>query len=333
MKFSQLFIKRPIFAAVLSVLILIVGGLAYVSLPTSQFPDVAPPTIEVVASYPGANAKTLSETVAAPIEKEINGVEDMIYMTSQSSADGRVIVQIAFKLGTDLDKAQVQVQNRVAIAEPRLPESVRRLGVTTRQVSPDMLMVINLYSPEETYDQTYMANYAVLQLRDELARIKGIGDIQLFGAAEYAMRIWLDPDKIASLDLTAAEVVAALRAQNVQIAGGTLNTLPSGNQSAFEINIQTQGKLVSPQQFEDVIIKDNDGRIVRLKDIGRAELGAQNYTTRGYLGKKPAIAMPVFQQPGGNALETAHEIQEKMKTLSERFPEDLKYDIAYNPTK
>ena len=333
MKFSQLFIKRPIFAAVLSVLILIVGGLAYVSLPTSQFPDVAPPTIEVVASYPGANAKTLSETVAAPIEKEINGVEDMIYMTSQSSADGRVIVQIAFKLGTDLDKAQVQVQNRVAIAEPRLPESVRRLGVTTRKVSPDMLMVINLYSPEETYDQTYMANYAVLQLRDELARIKGIGDIQLFGAAEYAMRIWLDPDKIASLDLTAAEVVAALRAQNVQIAGGTLNTLPSGNQSAFEINIQTQGKLVSPQQFEDVIIKDNDGRIVRLKDIGRAELGAQNYTTRGYLGKKPAIAMPVFQQPGGNALETAHEIQEKMKTLSERFPEDLNYDIAYNPTK
>ena len=333
MKFSQIFIKRPIFAAVLSVLILIVGGLAYVSLPTSQFPDVAPPTIEVVASYPGANAKTLSETVAAPIEKEINGVEDMIYMTSQSSADGRVIVQIAFKLGTDLDKAQVQVQNRVAIAEPRLPESVRRLGVTTRKVSPDMLMVINLYSPEETYDQTYMANYAVLQLRDELARIKGIGDIQLFGAAEYAMRIWLDPDKIASLDLTAAEVVAALRAQNVQIAGGTLNTLPSGNQSAFEINIQTQGKLVSPQQFEDVIIKDNDGRIVRLKDIGRAELGAQNYTTRGYLGKKPAIAMPVFQQPGGNALETAHEIQEKMKTLSERFPEDLNYDIAYNPTK
>ncbi len=314
-------------------LILIIGGLAYISLPTSQFPDVAPPTIEVVATYPGANAKTLSETVAAPIEKEINGVEDMIYMTSQSSADGRVIVQIAFKLGTDLDKAQVQVQNRVAIAEPRLPESVRRLGVTTRKVSPDMLMVINLYSPKQTYDQTYMANYAVLQLRDELARIKGIGDIQLFGAAEYAMRIWLDPDKIASLDLTAAEVVAALRAQNVQIAGGTLNTLPSGNQSAFEINIQTQGKLVSPEQFENVIIKDNDGRIVRLKDVGRAELGAQNYTTRGYLGKKPAIAMPIFQQPGGNALETAQEIQDKMKTLSTRFPEDLNYEIAYNPTK
>jgi len=334
MKFSHLFIKRPIFAAVLSVLILIVGGLAYVSLPTSQFPDVAPPTIEVVAAYPGANAKTLSETVAAPIEKEVNGVEDMIYMTSQSSADGRVIVRIAFKLGTDLDKAQVQVQNRVAIAEPRLPESVRRLGITTKKVSPDILMVINLYSPDETYDQTYMGNYAVLQLKDELARIKGIGDIQLFGAAEYAMRIWLDPDKIANVNLTAAEVVAALRAQNVQIASGTLNSLPSGGQTAFEVNIQTQGKLVSTEEFENVIIRaDNSGRIVRLKDIGRAELGAQNYTTRGYLGKKPAIAMPVFQQPGGNALETAGEIQDKMESLSKNFPQDLKYEIAYNPTK
>ncbi|MGS2740430.1 efflux RND transporter permease subunit [Sinomicrobium sp. M5D2P17] len=333
MKFSHTFIKRPIFAAVLSILILIVGGLAYVSLPTSQFPDVAPPTVEVVATYPGANATTLSQTVAAPLEKEINGVEDMIYMTSQSSSDGRVTLQIAFELGTDLDKAQVQVQNRVAIAEPRLPESVRRLGITTKKISPDILMVINLYSPNDTYDQIYMGNYAVLQLKDELARIKGIGDIQLFGAAEYAMRIWLDPDKIATLDITAAEVVASLREQNVQIASGTLNTLPSGSQTAFEINIQTQGKLISTEQFENVIIKAEDnGRIVRLKDIGRAELGAQNYTTRGYLGKKPAIALPVFQQPGGNALETSREIQDKMKELSKNFPEDLEYDIAYNPT-
>ncbi|HET8735957.1 MAG TPA: multidrug efflux RND transporter permease subunit [Pricia sp.] len=334
MKFSHIFIKRPIFAAVLSVLILIVGGLAYVSLPTSQFPDVAPPTIEVVATYPGANAKTLSETVAAPLEKEINGVEDIIYMTSQSSADGRVIVQVVFDLGTDLDKAQVQVQNRVAIAAPRLPESVRRLGITTKKVSPNMLMVVNMYSPDNTYDQTYMGNYAVLQLKDELARIKGIGDIQIFGGAEYAMRIWLDPDKIANLDITAGEVVAALRAQNVQIAGGTLNSLPSGSQTAFEVNIQTQGKLVSTEQFENVIVKSGEnGRIVRLKDVGRAELGAQNYATRGYLGKKPAIAMPIFQQPGGNALETAGKIQEKMEELSKNFPEDLKYEIAYNPTE
>lgn len=334
MRFSHIFIKRPIFAAVLSILILIVGGLAYVSLPVSQFPDVAPPTVEVVALYPGANAKTLSETVAAPLEKEINGVEGMLYMTSQSSADGRVVLQIAFELGTDLDRAQVQVQNRVAIAEPRLPESARRLGITTKKISPDILLVVNMYSPNKTYDQTYMGNYATLQLKDELARIKGIGDIQIFGAAEYAMRIWLDPDKIANLDMTAGEVVAALRSQNVQIASGTLNTLPSGSQSAFEINIQTQGKLVTTEQFENVIIKsDGDGRIVQLKDIGRVELGAQNYATKGYLGKEPAIAMPIFQQPGGNALETSAEIKSKMVELSKNFPEDLEYKIAYNPTE
>ncbi len=334
MKFSHLFIKRPIFAAVLSVLILIVGGLAYFSLPVSQFPEVAPPTVEVVAVYPGANAKTLSETVAAPLEKEINGVEGMIYMTSQSSADGRVVLQIAFELGTDLDKAQVQVQNRVAIAEPRLPESARRLGITTKKISPDILLVVNMYSPNKTYDQTYLGNYATLQLKDELARITGIGDIQIFGAAEYAMRIWLDPDKIANLDMTAGEVVAALRAQNVQIASGTLNTLPSGSQSAFEINIQTQGKLITTEQFENVIVKSGgDGRIVQLKDIGRVELGAQNYATKGYLGKDPAVAMPIFQQPGGNALETSAEIQAKMKELSKNFPADLEYKIAYNPTE
>ena len=333
MKFSHIFIKRPIFSAVLSVLIIIVGGLAYIALPTSQFPDVAPPTIEVVAVYPGANAKTLSESVAGPLEKEINGVEDMIYMTSQSSADGRVSVQVAFELGTDLDKAQVQVQNRVAIAEPRLPESVKRLGVTTKKVSPDMLMVINLYSPDQTYDQTYMANYAVLQIKDELARIKGIGEILPFGGAEYAMRIWLDPDKIAKFDINATEVVAALRAQNVQLASGTLNTLPSGSQSAFEISIQAQSKLVSIEQFENVIIKsEENGRIVQLKDIGRAELGAQNYSTRGYLGKQRSIAMTIFQQPGSNALETAGEIQKRMEELSKNFPQDLEYEIAYNPT-
>ncbi|WP_299532497.1 efflux RND transporter permease subunit [Ulvibacterium sp.] len=334
MKFSHIFIQRPIFAAVLSILIVIVGGLAYVSLPVSQFPDVAPPTVQVVAAYPGANAQTLSETVATPLEQEINGVEGMIYMTSQSSADGLVTLQVAFELGTDLDRAQVQVQNRVAIAEPRLPESVRRLGITTNKVSPDILLVVNMYSPNKTYDQTYIGNYATLQMIDQIARIKGVGDIQIFGAAEYAMRIWLDPDRIANLDMTAGEVVAALRAQNVQIASGTLNTLPSGSQSAFEINIQTQGKLVTQEQFENIIIKaEENGRIVQLKDVGRVELGAQNYATKGYLGKDPAIAMPIYQQPGGNALETAAAIQDKVAELSENFPEDLEYKIAYNPTE
>lgn len=334
MKFSHIFINRPIFAAVLSILIIIVGGLAYVSLPVSQFPDVAPPTVQVVATYPGANAQTLSETVATPLEQEINGVEGMIYMTSQSSADGVVTLQVAFELGTDLDRAQVQVQNRVAIAAPRLPESVRRLGITTNKVSPDILLVVNMYSPNKTYDQTYIGNYATLQMIDQIARIKGVGDIQIFGAAEYAMRIWLDPDRIANLDMTAGEVVAALRAQNVQIASGTLNTLPSGSQSAFEVNIQTQGKLVTQEEFENIIIKaEENGRIVQLKDVGRVELGAQNYATKGYLGKDPAIAMPIFQQPGGNALETAAAIQEKVAELAQGFPEDLEYKIAYNPTE
>jgi len=334
MKFSHIFIQRPIFAAVLSILIIIVGALAYISLPVSQFPDVAPPTVQVVAVYPGANAQTLSETVATPLEQEINGVEGMVYMTSQSSADGVVTLQVAFELGTDLDRAQVQVQNRVAIAEPRLPESVRRLGITTNKVSPDILLVVNMYSPNKTYDQTYIGNYATLQMIDQIARIKGVGDIQIFGAAEYAMRIWLDPDRIANLDMTAGEVVAALRAQNVQIASGTLNTLPSGSQSAFEVNIQTQGKLVTQEQFENIIIKAGEnGRIVQLKDVGRVELGAQNYATKGYLGKDPAIAMPIYQQPGGNALETAAAIQAKVAELSADFPEDLEYKIAYNPTE
>lgn len=299
MKLSHIFIKRPIFAAVLSILVVIVGSLAYISLPVSQFPEVAPPTVEIVAAYPGASAKTLSETVATPLEQEINGVENMLYMTSQSSADGVVTIQVTFELGTDLDKAQVQVQNRVALAEPRLPESVRRLGVTTKKIAPDILMVVNMYSPNKTYDQIFIANYVTLQLKDQLSRIKGVGEIRIFGASEYAMRIWLDPDKIANIGMTAGEVVAALRSQNAQVASGTLNQLPSGSQTAFEVNIQTQGKLVQPEEFENIIVKTNgDGRIVRVKDIGRVALGAQNYATKGYLGKNPAIAMPIFQQPG-----------------------------------
>ncbi|MEO1050166.1 MAG: multidrug efflux RND transporter permease subunit [Bacteroidota bacterium] len=334
MKLSHIFIDRPIFAAVLSTLVLIVGGLAYVSLPVSQYPEVAPPTVEVVAVYPGANVETISKTVATPLEQEINGVEDMIYMTSQSTNDGVTTIRVTFELGTDLDKAQVQVQNRVAIAEPRLPETVRRLGVTTKKIAPDILLVVNMYSPGKTYDQTYIGNYATLRLKDEIARIKGVGDIRLFGASEYAMRIWLDPDKIASLDMSASEVLNALRSQNVQIASGTLNQLPSGDQAAFEVNIQTQGKLKTVEEFENIIIKAGEnGRVVQVKHIGRVELGAQNYVTKGYLGKDPAIALPIYQSPGSNAIETAEEIQAKMVELSKEFPEDLEYKIAYNPTE
>ncbi len=334
MNISHFFIDRPIFATVLSILAMIVGGLSYFSLPIEQYPQVAPPTIQVTATYPGANAETVANTVATPIEQEINGVEGMLYLLSQSTGDGRMQLTITFELGTDLDQAQVLVQNRVAIAEPRLPEEVRRLGVTTRKNSPDLMLVINMFSRDGTYDQTYIGNYAVLQLRDRLARIEGVGDIQLFGASEYAMRIWLDPDRAQILGLTAGDIVQALRSQNIQVASGTINQPPVPQQNAFEVNVQTQGRLIDPEQFENVVVKSGaDGQIVRLKDVGRVELGAQNYVTRGYLGEFPAVALPVFQRPGTNAVETADEILATMHELSQDFPQGLEYEIAYNPTE
>lgn len=334
MIFSHFFIDRPKFASVLAIITLIVGGLAYFTLPIEQYPQIAPPTIQVAATYPGANADIAAKTVATPLEQEINGIENMLYMSSQSTADGRVTITVTFKLGTDLDTAQVQVQNRVAIAEPRLPESVRRLGITTKKNSPDLMMVVNMYSPNGTYDQTYIANYVTLQVKDQLTRIDGVGDILVFGASQYSMRIWLDPDLVASIDMTASEVIAALRGQNIQVASGILNQAPVENgQTAFELSVQTRGRLIQPDEFENVIIKNTDGRIVRLRDVGRVELGAESYATRGYLGDKKAIALPIFQRPGSNALETAANIQNTMETLAASFPPDLAYDIAYNPTE
>ncbi len=334
MKIAHFFIDRPIFATVISIITIIVGTLAFVSLPIEQYPQVAPPTVEVSASYPGADAQTVAATVATPIEQEINGVEGMLYMLSQSTADGRMTLTITFKLGTDLDIAQVLVQNRVAIAVPRLPEEVRRLGVTTKKNSPDLMLVINMYSPDGTYDQTYIGNYAVLRIREKIRRIEGVGDIRIFGAAEYAMRVWLDPDLIQSFDMTAGEVLRALRSQNIQVASGTLNQAPQPQQYAFELNLRTQGRLIQPEQFENIVVKSGDnGRIVRLKDVGRVELGAQDYVTRGYLGKFPAVALPVFQRPETNALQTADEIIAMMQDLSKDFPPGLKYEIVYNPTE
>ncbi|WP_166424379.1 multidrug efflux RND transporter permease subunit [Paraglaciecola sp. 20A4] len=333
MNISHFFIDRPKFASVLAIIVLIIGSLAYFSLPIEQYPQIAPPTIQVAASYPGASAEVAAKTVATPLEQQINGVENMLYMSSQSTADGRVTITVTFKLGTDLDNAQVQVQNRVAIAEPRLPETVRRLGITTKKNSPDLMLVVNMYSPNGTYDQTYIANYASLQIRDQLSRIDGVGDILLFGASQYSMRVWLDPDVIASLDLTAAEVITALRGQNIQVASGTLNQAPvDAGQTAFELNVQTRGQLIEPEEFENVIIKNQDGKIVRLRDVGRVELGAESYTTRGYLGDKKAVAMPVFQRPGSNAIETADAIKAAMVEVGKNFPPDLTYKIAYNPT-
>lgn len=334
MNFSQFFISRPKFASVLAIMVLIIGGLAYQTLPIEQYPQVAPPTIQVTASYPGANAEIAAQTVATPLEQQINGVENMLYISSQSTADGNVSITVTFELGTDLDNAQVQVQNRVAIAEPRLPEPVRRIGVTTIKNSPDLMLVVNMFSPNGTYDQTYIANYVTLQVRDQLARIEGIGNILVFGASQYSMRIWLDPDRIASIDMTAGEVIKALQGQNIQVASGTLNKSPiTQGQTAFELSVQTQGRLIEPEEFANVIIKNTDGRIVRLKDVGRVELGAESYATRGYLGDKKAVAMPIFQRPGSNALETAEIIRQSMEKLSANFPPDLAYDIAYNPTE
>jgi hydrophobe/amphiphile efflux-1 (HAE1) family protein len=334
MNFSQFFISRPKFASVLAIIVLIIGSLAYQTLPVEQYPQVAPPTIQVTASYPGANAEIAAQTVATPLEQQINGVENMLYISSQSTADGNVSITVTFELGTDLDTAQVQVQNRVAIAEPRLPGPVRRIGVTTIKNSPDLMLVVNMFSPNGTYDQTYIANYVTLQVRDQLARIQGVGNILVFGASQYSMRIWLDPGRIASIEMTAAEVISALQGQNIQVASGTLNKSPvAQGQTAFELSVQTQGRLVEPEQFNNVIIKNTDGRVVRFKDVGRVELGAESYATRGYLGDKKAVAMPIFQRPGTNALETAATIRSIMQTLSADFPPDLAYDIAYNPTE
>ncbi len=333
MNFSHLFIDRPRFAVVISSFIIIFGLLSYFTLPVSQYPEIAPPQIQVRASYPGANAETIAATVATPLEQEINGVEDMIYMSSQATSDGAMTLSITFKQGTNVDMAQVLVQNRVTAALPRLPEEVQRRGVTTVKNSPDMLLVINLYSPNNTYDQNFIGNYASLEITDKLNRLDGIGSSRISGASDYSMRLWLDPERMASLSLTSNDVLQAVRAQNIQVAGGMLNQSPVPTQHAFELTVQTQGRLVNEQEFENIIVKTGEnGRLVRLKDVARVELGAESYITRGYLGSKPAISLLLFMRPGANALSTAALVKDTMKDLARYFPSDLKYDIAYNPT-
>jgi hydrophobe/amphiphile efflux-1 (HAE1) family protein len=334
MRFSRFFITRPIFAAVIAVAITIVGAIAYLALPVSQYPDIVPPTVTVTASYPGASAETVAETVATPIEQEINGVDNMLYQTSQSTADGKLAITVTFKIGTDLDAAQVLVQNRVAIAVPRLPEEVQRLGVVTKKTSPDFLMVVNLISPDDSLDRGYISNYALSQVRDRLARIDGVGDVQLFGSRDYSMRVWIDPGRAAALDLTAGEIVAALRAQNVQVAAGTLGAPPYAQANAFQLNVETQGRLTDPKQFGDVVVRtDPDGRQVRVRDVARVELGAQDYGSNTYLSGKPTVIVAVFQRPGSNALAAAEGVSAEMKALSAKFPKGLEYRVIYNPTE
>ncbi|MGB8274224.1 MAG: multidrug efflux RND transporter permease subunit [Alphaproteobacteria bacterium] len=334
MRFSHFFIDRPIFATVLSIVITLLGGLAYFALPVAQYPEVAPPTVVVSTSYPGASADVVSKTVATPLEQEINGVDNMIYMVSQATGDGFLSVTVAFAVGTNLDTAQVLVQNRVAVAQPRLPQEVQRIGVTVKKNSPDLLMVIHLSSPDDSRDRLYVSNYATLQVRDVLARIEGVGDVRVFGTRDYSMRIWIDPDKAAARGLTAGDVVAALRAQNVQVASGVVDQPPVPIQGAFQTPLQTQGRLDDPKQFENIIVKaTGDGRITRVRDVARVELAAQDYNANGYLDERAAVPIIIFQRPGSNALATAERIQTAMRTLSQTFPSGLRYDIVYDPTR
>lgn len=333
MRLSRFFIDRPIFAVVIAVLITLIGAISYTFLPVSQYPEVVPPTVTVAAVYPGASAETVADTVANPIEQEINGVEDMLYLSSQSTGDGRVTITVTFKPGTDLDAAQVLVQNRVAIATPRLPEEVQRLGIVTRKTTPDFLLVINLISPDNSLDREYISNYAQTRIKDRLTRIEGVSDVQMFGSRDLAMRVWLDPDRAATYGLTAGEIIAALRAQNVQVAAGTLG-IPPSNGDAFQMSVETQGRFTDPAQFEQVVIRtDSDGRQVRVGDVARVEIGADDYQTSAYLSGQASVVMPVFQTPGSNALASADAVQAEMDTLARDFPPGLEYRIVYNPTE
>jgi len=332
--FSYFFIDRPRFATVISILIIFIGAISYFTLPVAQFPEVAPPTVIVSTNYPGATPDTIAKTLAAPIEQEVNGIEDMLYMNSQSTADGTYRLTISFKLGTDLDKAQVLVQNRVALAEPRLPESVRRIGVTVQKSSPDLLLVVQMFSKDRTFDLSYISNYALLQVSEKLRRIDGVGEVRLFGAREYSMRVWLDPERMAFYQISADEVVAALRTQNVEIAAGTIGQEPLDQKVPFQINVTAQGRLTQKSEFEKVVVKTSDNnRLVRLADVARIELGALDYNVNAYLNGGPTLALPIFQRPGTNALETSTAIRETMEELEKDFPEGLEYDIIYDPTQ
>jgi hydrophobe/amphiphile efflux-1 (HAE1) family protein len=333
MRFSRFFIDRPIFAAVLSIVIFTAGLIAIFLLPVSEYPEVVPPTITVRAVYPGANPTVLAQTVATPLEEAVNGVENMLYMSSQATADGVLNLTVTFKIGTDVDLAQVQVQNRVNQALPRLPEDVRRLGVTTEKRSPDLTMVVHLVSPDGRYDPVYLRNYAVLQVRDQLQRIPGAGQVAVFGAGDYAMRVWLDPEKVAARNLSAADVVNAIREQNLQVAAGVVGAQPMPIPVAYQFTVNARGRLVDEQEFGDIIVKTGeDGEITRLRDVARLELAAGDYGMRSLLDNKPAVAIAIFQAPGSNALALSSAVRAKMAELKQQFPEGVDYAVVYDPT-
>lgn len=331
--FSGFFIRRPIFACVLSIVIVIVGLVAARTLPIDRYPEISPPTVRVTANYPGANAKVLAETVAQPIEEQINGVEGMLYMSSTSTNSGVYSLTVTFEIGTDLDMAQVMVQNRVAVAEPSLPEEVRRLGITTRKQSTNILQFISLISPDESLDTTFLSNYATLRIKDELSRVKGVGDVQVFGARDYSMRVWLDPDKLRVRGLATTDVVGALQEQNVQVAAGQIGEPPAPSGQSFQYTINTKGRLRSAEEFEQVVVKTGaGGKLTRLRDVARVELGAKTYADFAQLRGKPAVAIGIYQLPGSNALEVASLVEAKMEELAASFPKGMSYVVPFDTT-
>ena len=333
MRISHFFIDRPIFACVLSIVFVILGAVAYARLPVAQYPEIAPPIINVTGQYPGASADIVASTVVAPIEEQINGVENMLYMSSNSTADGRFSIAVSFDLGTNLDIAQVQVQNRVAIAQPRLPADVRLVGVTVTKSSPDLMLVVHLYSHDKSRDALFISNYATLEIKDALTRIEGVGSITVFGSRDYAMRVWLDPDRLQSLGLTAGDVTLAMQGQNIQVASGVLNQPPVDRPGAFQVAVKTLGRLADPEEFGSIVVKQSAAAVVRLRDVAKIELAALDYSSNSYLNVEPAVALAVFQRPGSNALSTSETIRATMEELSKRFPPGLTHTIIYDPTQ
>jgi len=330
--FSRFFIERPILANVIAIVIMLIGVVALFQLPVSQYPEITPPTVQVTTSYPGASARIVADTVALPIEQQVNGVENMLYMQSYSSSDGSYKLIVTFEVGTDLDFAQVLVQNRVAIAMASLPPEVQMQGVTTKKVSTAILQVVSLTSPNNRYDSLYMSNYALINLKDVISRLPGVGDVMIFGIGSYSMRIWLDPHTLEALHITTSDVINAVQGQNIQVAAGQVGSPPAPSSQSFQFTVNVQGRLDEVAQYENIIVKSQageGGRIVRIKDIARVDLGAQTYSQ--YCGKNgnPSAGIAIYQLPGANALDVAQEIRKTMDTLSKSFPAGLEYSIPF----